>query len=272
MSKRIAARAVMLAVGAASACAALAGPAAAANVSVTVGDGGDERFAPSTVTINQGDTVTWTWEDSGHNVESESGQSETFVSRVQGDGTTFQHRFTQTGTFSYYCEPHEDDMRGTVIVRAAEPDPEPDPEPEPEPEPEPDPEPDPETPPGNGGSSTGGGSSGGGPLVTALPVGGSPITPMVDSQPPTVSRLKARRKALVFRSSENARVSVSIERLGRGTRARIVKRLRGTAKRGINRMRISGRRLARGRYRVVITARDAAGNRSAPKTQRLVIR
>jgi plastocyanin len=234
MRKSHAVRAAVIAAAVASACAALASPAAAANASVTVGAGGDDRFTPSAVTINQGETVTWNWADGTHNVESASAN---FDSGYKSSGT-FSHTFNQPGTFSYVCGAH-DDMRGSVTVNAAAPGTTP--------------------PPASGGP-------GGGPTP-----GTGNGSPTVDSAPPTVSRLKARRKMLRFRSSEKARVSVSIRRVRRGRSALVVKRLRGTAKRGANRMRIKGR-LARGRYRVVITARDAAGNRSAPKTTRLVVR
>jgi len=234
MRKSHAVRAAVIAAAVASACAALANPAAAANASVTVSD---DRFTPSAVTINQGETVTWTFRESGHNVESSSAS---FESDFLSNGDTFSHTFNQPGTFSYVCGAH-DDMRGSVTVNAAAPGT----------------TPPPGTGPG-GGQAPGTGNGGNG-------------SPTVDSAPPTVSGLKARRRMLRFRSSEKARVSVSIRRVRRGRSALVVKRLRGTAKRGANRMRIKGR-LARGRYRVVITARDAAGNRSAPKTTKLVVR
>jgi plastocyanin len=251
--------AVLAAFAALAACAALAGPAMAADQTVTVGAGGD-RFGPAAVTINQGDTITWSWRDSGHNVYSNAGQSETFRSEYLSNGGTFQKTFTQTGTFSYVCQPHAGDgMRGTVTVNAAPPG----------------------TPPPGGGGGTppggGGGGGGGTPGDPSPGPGGGPGgagNPTVDSQPPTVSRLVARSAkrmtTLRFRSSEKARVSVAIQRLRRGRSAVVVKRLRTTAKPGMNQLRT--RRLAPGRYRVVLTARDSAGNRSAPKTKGFKVR
>ena len=65
------------------------------------------------ITINQGDTVKWTWEDSGgamgqsgHDVVTIGG-AESFVSDLLfGIGQTFSHTFTEVGTTTVVCATH----------------------------------------------------------------------------------------------------------------------------------------------------------------------
>jgi hypothetical protein len=78
----------------------------------------------------------------------------------------------------------------------------------------------------------------------------------------------ARGTTLRYTLSENARVALKI-RVKRDTRYRTVGALRRNGVSGPNRIRFTGRigrrALRAGRYRAVITATDAAGNRSAPR-------
>jgi plastocyanin len=72
------------------------------------------RFHPGNLTINRGDSVTWSWRDGGveHNVTFHG-----FHSRTQSQGS-YTVRFTRSGTFSYRCTIHEAvGMRGKIIVR-----------------------------------------------------------------------------------------------------------------------------------------------------------
>lgn len=72
----------------------------------------DLKFAPETIEINKGETVTWKNEDSAsHTVAFDAFQSGTMK---QGD--TFEHIFDTVGTFSYYCGNHPS-MTGTVKVK-----------------------------------------------------------------------------------------------------------------------------------------------------------
>lgn len=72
----------------------------------------DFKFAPETIEINKGETVTWKNEDSAtHTVAFDAFQSGTMK---QGD--TFEHIFDTVGTFSYYCGNHPN-MIGTVKVK-----------------------------------------------------------------------------------------------------------------------------------------------------------
>ena len=75
--------------------------------------------------INLGDTVRWIWDDEDHSTTSVSGIAEQWDSGMPHDiGFTFDHTFTNLGTFWYYCEMHgfdngdgtADGMAGTVTV------------------------------------------------------------------------------------------------------------------------------------------------------------
>jgi plastocyanin len=92
---------------------ATAGPARAAVSNVTVGD---NFFQPTTVRINPGDQVSWSWQGSDtHNVVTTSGQTERFRSPLMASGS-FSHTFPDRGRFTYLCEVHPSDMRGVVEV------------------------------------------------------------------------------------------------------------------------------------------------------------
>jgi plastocyanin len=73
------------------------------------------------LTIDQGDTVIWTWRDNApHTVENEAGNSvETFNSGVlSGMGETFAYTFTEVGDNSYFCGIHgASSMSGTITVK-----------------------------------------------------------------------------------------------------------------------------------------------------------
>ncbi|WP_413784738.1 cupredoxin family copper-binding protein, partial [Mycolicibacterium llatzerense] len=71
-------------------------------------------FAPDTLTVPAGTTVTWTNHDEDpHNVVAEGGQ---FRSPTMGSGATFSYVFAAPGTFTYVCGIHPF-MHGTVVVR-----------------------------------------------------------------------------------------------------------------------------------------------------------
>ena len=88
-------------------------------VAVTVGAGSDGlAFDPLAVTVDIGTTVVWEWTGRGgrHNVVDRDGA---FTSEYHDDeGATFEYTFEETGTFAYYCEPHQAlGMKGGVRVR-----------------------------------------------------------------------------------------------------------------------------------------------------------
>jgi hypothetical protein len=90
-----------------------------------------------------------------------------------------------------------------------------------------------------------------------------------DTLAPVISGFRARRARVSYRISEKAGVTVRVQRRlsGRRARFRTLGSVKRSAVKGANRLRLSRRiraKLARpGRYRAVIVAVDAAGNRSA---------
>jgi len=94
---------------------ALPTPALAANADVKVDD---DFFAPATVQIQPGDSVTWRWDGSDqHNVKTFANQTESFRSAfMSGSGKAFSHTFARPGRFTYYCEIHPQSMRAAVEV------------------------------------------------------------------------------------------------------------------------------------------------------------
>lgn len=93
------------------------GQALAANTNVTAQS--DDTFSPSAVTINAGDTVTWSNSGGNHNVV----LGGTALNAPSTTSWTLPPQpFNQAGTFSYYCQVHRAiGMTGTVTVLAAPP-------------------------------------------------------------------------------------------------------------------------------------------------------
>jgi len=80
---------------------------------VTVSSG-DYFFSPASVTINVGDSVTWTGLPAGGHTTTST------TSLWNSSANNFTFTFTNAGTNSYYCIPHQSlGMVGTVIVKAA---------------------------------------------------------------------------------------------------------------------------------------------------------
>jgi plastocyanin len=74
-------------------------------------------FMPMAETIAQGDTMTWTNQDSvGHNVVVTSGPA-SFASPMLAQGQSWSHTFTVAGLYSYICSVHPD-MRASLSVTA----------------------------------------------------------------------------------------------------------------------------------------------------------
>ncbi len=85
---------------------------AAANGAVTIRD---FEFAPTTTTVNVGDSVTWL--NQGPTVHTASANDGSFESGNLAKGKSFSHKFTKAGTFSYFCKPHPF-MTAKVVVKA----------------------------------------------------------------------------------------------------------------------------------------------------------
>lgn len=71
----------------------------AATFHVDVGAGGSFSFSPSTITIDVGDTVTWTNRGGFHDVVSDGNFSSGAPS---SSAWVFSHTFTAAGTYNYY--------------------------------------------------------------------------------------------------------------------------------------------------------------------------
>jgi len=89
--------------------------AATKNVTLT-----DNAFDPKTITVNVGDTITWT--DQGQNEHTVTADNGSFDSGdlKTGEKTSFSFTFAKAGTFAYHCKYHGAmGMVGTVMVQAA---------------------------------------------------------------------------------------------------------------------------------------------------------
>jgi LPXTG-motif cell wall-anchored protein len=87
---------------------------AAASGGVTIAD---FSFSPASLTINQGDTVTWV--NNGPTPHSATANNGSFNTGILKAGQSASHTFSQAGTFSYYCQPHPY-MKATIVVQAAQ--------------------------------------------------------------------------------------------------------------------------------------------------------
>lgn len=90
---------------------------AAGDVAVTVSS---NAFTPQAVTINVGESVTWTNTQGTHNVVADDGS---FTSGApSSDNWTHTETFNMAGTYQYFCELHGNTggigMSGTVTVNA----------------------------------------------------------------------------------------------------------------------------------------------------------
>lgn len=92
---------------------------------VTVGMGKDAKknpgrgnwvFTPTTVTINVGDTVTWT--NNSQAPHTSTSEDDVWDSGNLDPGDEFSYTFEKAGRYEYFCEYHEGQV-GTIIVRAA---------------------------------------------------------------------------------------------------------------------------------------------------------
>lgn len=110
------------------------GPSDSTDGDVIVGPEGRLVFEPEELTIEVGDTVSWYFDSSGHNVSarpddselvqlpdgatpfSSYGADESSLSLVP-QGETYEHRFEVPGAYQYVCVPHiSAGMIGRVIA------------------------------------------------------------------------------------------------------------------------------------------------------------
>ena len=92
-------------------------PAGAANQTVAVSS---NLFTPADVTVQQGDTVTWTNSGGLHNVRFDDGSFE-MPAAPDSSPWSVSRAFDTVGVFRYYCEehgyPNGVDMSGAVNVQ-----------------------------------------------------------------------------------------------------------------------------------------------------------
>jgi LPXTG-motif cell wall-anchored protein len=86
---------------------------AAATENVTISD---FKFTPAQITIQEGDTVTWTNE--GPTAHSATASDGSFDTGIFSAGGSRSETFDEAGTFAYICTPHPN-MTGTVVVEAS---------------------------------------------------------------------------------------------------------------------------------------------------------
>ena len=100
---------------------------------VIVGQGGSLTFVPNTLTIRAGQTVHWVWASNFHNVVSGTvtggnempdgkfcSPNDTNCSNppLSNTGATYDHTFTEVGSYPYFCVPHGTvGMVGTIEVQ-----------------------------------------------------------------------------------------------------------------------------------------------------------
>ncbi len=86
---------------------------AAATKNVTIAD---FQFTPASITVQEGDTVTWT--NDGPTAHSATASDGGFDTGIFSAGGSRSETFDEAGTFSYICTPHPN-MTGTIVVEAS---------------------------------------------------------------------------------------------------------------------------------------------------------
>lgn len=90
-------------------------PETAAATGAVAVDIANFAFAPATIDVKVGDTVTWTNNDSAPHTVTQKPSGSGFQSGTLQPGETFEYTFDTAGTYDYYCEFHAG-MRGQVVV------------------------------------------------------------------------------------------------------------------------------------------------------------
>ncbi|HZT51111.1 MAG TPA: cupredoxin family copper-binding protein [Stellaceae bacterium] len=73
-------------------------------------------FAPATLTVPRGTTVTWTNEDDEPHTVASADDPRRFKSGALDTGDRFSFTFDTPGTYKYFCTIHPH-MQGVVVVR-----------------------------------------------------------------------------------------------------------------------------------------------------------
>jgi plastocyanin len=102
------------------------GPPPGPTIQVLGPDGGN-RFEPSVITINTGQTVTWTWPEGAldHNVVPDDEVTPAESGPVTDGPETYAFTFTKPGVYGFFCLSHGgpggEGMSGRVLVSAPQP-------------------------------------------------------------------------------------------------------------------------------------------------------
>ena len=207
-----------------------AAPAQAADVKIQ-----NFSFMPASITIGQGDSVTWTWAgpDTNHSVTSGANQADSWDSDPGKTpssidhlpGSTFSHTFNTPGTFTYLCKVHSF-MTGKVVVN------------------------------GPGGSP---------PPDTTAPTLSKFSTTGGRKCKKGAKKCKGRPTTLRFKLSEAATVTVKVpkHKAANVTRA---------GKAGSNAINFSTSKLPPGKWTLNVSATDSAGNTSPVKPVRVTVK
>jgi plastocyanin len=191
-------------------------------------------FSPATVTVNVGDTVTFTNDGGFHNVKFEDGKFEEPSSPAFNWSSNPKRAFSEAGTFRYFCEQHGapggSGMAGTVVVEGAG---------------------GPAPPPGET------------PDTTAPDIDGLKVVPSSFCNRKT-SKCKKTGSQIRFTLDESASISGRLVRRKDGKRVGTVTL---TATAGENKFSLAAKGLALGKYRLELTPKDAAGNKAASPTR-----
>ena len=79
------------------------------------------QFSPKDLTVNAGETITFTNDESvPHDVHKQSGPGGDFSSGPDGgmqQGDTFELKLDKPGTYDYVCHVHAPGMAGTITVK-----------------------------------------------------------------------------------------------------------------------------------------------------------
>jgi len=198
-----------------------AAPSLAADASVHATNA--STFSPKTVTIDVGDSVTFTNDGGFHNVHFDDGKFTQPSSPSFSWPTEVKRTFDAAGSYPYHCDQHGAaggvGMSGTVIVKA----------------------------PGGGTDTTP-------PKITSLKVAPSKFcNHHTSSCPKTGARLR-------FTIDEDAHIDGKIIRRSSG---KTVGTLSIEAVEGDMDLKFRGKNLALGKYLVQLTPKDAAGNKAS---------
>ena len=90
-------------------------PSLAADQTVQAGAGGYAAFSPSSVTISEGETVTWTNSGGTHNVHFDDGFQD--PPAPSSANWTVKRMFATAGSYRSQCDFHGAGMSGRVIVQ-----------------------------------------------------------------------------------------------------------------------------------------------------------